>query len=88
MHAVQGNLHVSPDSPLGRVGGDAAGPTGDAADADAYFRRDAERLGYLNGDPRGMAKYYRDHGILPPRYLDESVPEHEVTGLDLDRELP
>ena len=39
-----------------------------ATEADLIFRIDAEQLGYLNR-PRGLARYYRDYGMLPPRYI-------------------
>jgi hypothetical protein len=53
-------------------------------DADLIFRADANRLGYLERG-RGMARYYRDHGILPPRYLAESLRRREFTNFDLER---
>jgi len=81
MQQVQGDLHVSADGPLGAIGGAAPGEDGDA---DAFFRADAERLGYEVSRPGQMAKYYRTHGILPPRYLEEGHAV-EVTGLELDR---
>jgi hypothetical protein len=53
-------------------------------EADLIFRADAEYLGYLNR-PRGMARYYRHYGMLPPRYLAESIRRFEFTNLDMDR---
>lgn len=83
MLEVQDGLPVGPGGALGGVGrGDAR----EDGDADAFFRADAERLGYLSR-PHGMAEYYRDHGMLPPRYLDEGLRQMELTGLDLDRGL-
>jgi hypothetical protein len=52
-------------------------------DADLIFRADATRLGYLER-PRGLAEYYRAYGMLPPRYLAESIPRHEFTNFDLE----
>lgn len=95
MLEVQDDLPVGPGGALGGVSGGDAGEDGDAL-AEAYFRQDAERLGYLTQATPGhslhngkccLAKYYRDHGMLPPRYLDESVRQKELTGLDLDRAL-
>ena len=57
-----------------------------ATEADLIFRIDAEQLGYLNR-PRGLARYYRDYGMLPPRYIAEQIPRFEFTNLDLDRVL-
>jgi hypothetical protein len=79
---LQGNLHVGTGRPDGGVSRAASGEGGEP-DAEAFFRADAEKLGYLT-DPRGMARYYRDHGMLPPRYLEEGHVV-EVTGLELDR---
>lgn len=99
MRQVQDDLPLSPGGAGGPVSGADAGPDGDADvtreevaellglgadDADAFFRADAERLGYLTR-PHGMAEYYRDHGMLPPRYVEEGVRQMEVNGLDLDR---
>lgn len=53
-------------------------------EADLIFREDAESLGYLT-KPRGMARYYRDHGILPPRYVNEDLPRREFTNFDIER---
>jgi hypothetical protein len=53
-------------------------------DAELIFRADANRLGYLEHG-RGMARYYRDHGILPPRYLAEGIRKLEFTNFDLER---
>lgn len=61
-------------------------PLAIAPDADELFRLDATRLGYLNR-PRGMARYYRDHGILPPRYLTFGLRHREFTNFDLERSL-
>jgi hypothetical protein len=47
------------------------------------FKLDAARLGYLD-TPRGLAAYYRAFGMLPPRYLAESLPRLEFTNFDLD----
>jgi len=52
-------------------------------EADLIFRADAEQLGYLHR-PRGMARYYRAYGILPPRYLDEELRKFEFTHFDFD----
>ena len=51
-------------------------------EADLIFRMDAEDLGYLSR-ARGLAAYYRDHGMLPPRYLAEDLPRIEFTNFDL-----
>lgn len=51
-------------------------------DADVIFRIDAENLGYLSR-ARGLAAYYRDHGMLPPRYLSEQLPRIEFSNFDL-----
>ena len=51
-------------------------------EADVIFRIDAEDLGYLSR-ARGLAAYYRDHGMLPPRYLAEDLPRIEFTNFDL-----
>jgi hypothetical protein len=53
-------------------------------EADELFRLDAIQLGYLTR-PRGMARYYREHGMLPPRYLSFAVRRREFTNFDLDR---
>lgn len=55
-------------------------------EADLIFRIDAAKLGYLE-EPRGMARYYRDYGMLPPRYSVEQIPRFELTSFDLDRVL-
>lgn len=34
-----------------------------------------------------MARYYRDYGMLPPRYSVEQIPRFELTSFDLDRVL-
>ena len=75
------DLHVNPTGPGRQGSGEAAG---DDRDADTFLRADAERLGYLS-DGRGFARYLRDFGILPARYLDENVRAKEITGLDLSR---
>lgn len=79
MPEVQGDLPLGPGDPDGPVGGADAG-----TDGDAFLRADAERLGYLKS-PNGMARYLRDFGMLPPRYLDEGLRKKEITGLALDR---
>jgi hypothetical protein len=61
----------------------SSSPVSVVVDADLIFRADATRLGYLER-PRGLAEYYRAHGMLPPRYLAESVPRHEFTNFDLE----
>lgn len=49
-------------------GGDrAGGEDGDGVrNADAYFRSDARRLGYLQRGGGGIVAYYRDMGMSPP----------------------
>jgi hypothetical protein len=79
MPEVQGDLPVGTSDTDGAVGRADA-----SADGDAFLRADAERLGYLTS-PRGMARYLRDFGMLPPRYMDESLRGVEVTGLEIDR---
>lgn len=59
-------------------------PLATAPDADELFRLDAVRLGYLNR-PRGMARYYRDHGMLPPRYLSFALRKREFTNFEFER---
>jgi hypothetical protein len=54
------------------------------SEADLIFEADAERLGYRNR-PRGIARYYRDHGMLPPRYIAEQIPRFELTNVDLSQ---
>src|SRR5207244_6420100 len=51
-------------------------------EADLIFEADALRLGYLTR-PRGIARYYRDHGMLPPRYIAEQIPKFEFTNFDI-----
>jgi hypothetical protein len=53
------------------------------SEADLIFEADARRLGYLNR-PRGIARYYRDHGMLPPRYVAEQIPKFESTNFDIN----
>jgi hypothetical protein len=52
------------------------------SEADLIFEADALRRGYLTR-PRGIARYYRDHGMLPPRYMAEQIPKFEFTNFDI-----
>jgi hypothetical protein len=52
-------------------------------EADLIFKLDAARLGYLD-QPRGLSAYYRAFGMLPPRYLAETIPTVEFTNFDLN----
>lgn len=54
------------------------------SEADLIFEADAERLGYRKR-PRGIARYYRDQGMLPPRYIAEQIPRFELTNVDLSQ---
>jgi hypothetical protein len=53
-----------------------------SSEADLIFEADALRFGYLT-KPRGIPRYYRDHGMLPPRYLAEQIPKFEFTNFDI-----
>ena len=53
-----------------------------SSEAHLIFQADALRLGYLT-KPRGIARYYRDHGMLPPRYLAEQIPKFEFTNFEI-----
>lgn len=65
----------------------------DETEADDLFRQDALRLGYLPedehepGNGRGLARYFRDHGIVPPENLRRWIPKRELTGFHLDGEI-
>ena len=54
-----------------------------STEADMIFMRDAAELGYLDR-PRGLSAYYREFGMLPPRYLAEVLPGIEFTNFDLN----
>ena len=59
-------------------------------EADAFFRAAALEAGYLKEDPhspgkgRGLWRWYRDNGIVPPEQLARQVPSKELTGLNLE----
>lgn len=55
--------------------------------ADDFFRRDAERLGYLGPEGPGLAQYYRDYGMTIPerKFHDPEIamdPDVVVSILD------
>jgi hypothetical protein len=57
-------------------------------DADEFFRRDAERLGYMYDNPhcpghgRGLWHYYADHNLVPPEKLDRRDRGPVIAELD------
>ena len=55
-------------------------------EADDFFRHDAQALGYLDEDGRGLWAYYTERGMVPPG-KERQIARREINGLEMDRDL-